>query len=82
MYLRLSAAPAARGPLPLPCSMHGVYRAPAMAAAAPLPGTLRGGLLLSPPRSGVRATALLLLFIWAHFQLLVDEKIIVDEKYV
>jgi hypothetical protein len=54
----------------------------AMATAPPLPGALCGGPLLSPPRSGVRLAVLQILFMWAHFQLLVDEKFIVDEKYV
>jgi hypothetical protein len=54
-------------PLPLPCSLHGGYRAAPSAAAAPLPGALREGTLLSPPRSGVRTSALQTLFTWTHF---------------
>jgi hypothetical protein len=82
ILLRLSAARGARRPLPLPCSLHGGYRAAPSAAAAPLLGTLREGTLLSPPRSGVGTGALQILSTWVHFQLLVDKKIIVDKKYV
>jgi hypothetical protein len=38
--------------------------------------------LLSPSICGVRAWPPLALFMWTHLQLLVEEKLIVDEKYV
>jgi hypothetical protein len=66
--LRLSIARAARRPLPLPCSLHGGYRAAPSAAATPLLGALREGMLLSRPCSGVRTGALQIRCTWAHFQ--------------
>jgi hypothetical protein len=80
--LRLSARDAARRPLTLPCSLHDGYRAAPVPQRLPLGGALRGGKLLSPLRSVVCMGALQSLFTWAHFQLLVDKKFIVDEKYV
>jgi hypothetical protein len=65
-------------PLPSICRLHEAK----IAAAVPLARLLRGGPLLSPPRSGVRAAALQVLLTWAYFQLLVEEKLIVDENYV
>ena len=78
--IRLSARDTARFPLPLPCSLHAGYRAlPSAAAAASSRRSTRRDSSLS--RQLQRARELpLALFVWARFELVVEEKLIVDKK--
>jgi hypothetical protein len=63
-----------------PSPPYAGYRSQKSLQHCPLAGLLRGDPLLSPPRSGVRVATLQTLLAWARFQLLVEEKLIVDEK--
>jgi hypothetical protein len=78
--IRLSARDTARFPLPLPCSLHTGYRAlPSAAAAASSRRSNRRDSSLS--RQLQRARELpLALFMWTRFELIVEEKLIVDKK--
>jgi hypothetical protein len=80
LRLRLSARDTARFPLPLPYSLHAGYRAlPSAAAAASSRRSTRRDSSLS--RQLQRARELpLALFVWARFELIVEEKLIVDKK--